>query len=260
VSRKALWLAAFVVVLANAAALGFAWMNRSGKSEAVLALTEREVRLLPREADNTAIGLRLAWIDPSGAQGAAPWFDAARLASLGFDCSPPVTRENASHYRRQPPRSAYAALEFEGEAWTRYVASVPEGPEREAAQAGSHLALVDVGLDPATLRARHPDAQRVVITHATVGLVFRDTRGTPPSLAGRVTAILPGELSVPRQFRGVLEGVPARPAVPFDPNQHWRGTSLPGAPRFRVTVAWGRSLEPWMAGAEASPTKLSGKN
>jgi hypothetical protein len=164
------------------------------------------------------------------------------------------------HYRSQAPRSAYAAFEFEGDSWNRYLASLPEDSVREAAQAGSHLVLIDVGLDPAALRVRHPDRRRVVITHATVGLVFRDARGAPPSLAGRVTAIFPQELSVPRSFRGVLEGVEARRSQPFDANQWWRGTPLQGAPRFRVSVTWGRSLEPWVGGIEAMPTNLDGKN
>jgi hypothetical protein len=260
VTRKALWLAAFVVLLSNAVALGFAWMNRSGAPEAVLALTEREVRLLPRETENTAMGLRLAWVDPSGAPRATHWFDAAKLASLGFDCTGPVTRENAAHYRGQAPRSAYAVFELEGDSWNRHVASIPEGPERDSQELGSHLVLIDVGLDPAALRVRHPDRRRVVIAHATVELVFRETRETPPALEGRVNAADPIELSVPKRFRGVLEGLSARPDTAFEPNQRWRGSPLPGAPRFSVTVAWGRSLEPWITSIEAFPRTLSEKN
>jgi hypothetical protein len=252
--RKALWLAALVVLLSNAVAFGFAWMNRSGEPEAVLTLTEREVRVLPRDTDNTAIGLRLEWIDPSSAPGAARWFDEAKLVDLGFDCSVPVTRENARFYRGQPPRSAYAAFELEGDSWKRHLEIVP------SAGTGSHLVLIDVGLDPAALRARHPDRRRVIIAHATAGVVFREAPGTPPALSGRVTDVYPIELSVPKDLRGALEGIKARPDNRFEPAQSWLGSPLQGAPRFSVTVAWGRSLEPWLVAIDRSPTNLSGKN
>jgi hypothetical protein len=260
VRRTALWLAAFVVLLSNAVALGLAWMNRAGEPDAALVLTERELRILPRETENTAMALTLAWIDPAGAPGAVRWLDAAKLASLGFDCSAPPTPENAPFYRGQAPRSAYAAFDFESEGWNRYLASVPPGPDRESAEAGSHLVLIDVGLDAAALRARHPDRHRVVITPATVSLDFRQARGQRPVLAGHVNIAYPMEVSVPGHLRTTLEGVPDSPREPYDPAQAWRGSPLPAAPRYRVSLRWGRWLEPWLVAIERTPTNLGGKN
>jgi hypothetical protein len=258
VTRKALWLAAGVVLLTNAAALGFAWMNRSGEPDAELVLTEREVRLLPRETENTAIGLRIEWVDPTREATSATWFDAARLARLGFDCSAPVTKENAQFYRGQAPRSAYAAFEFEGEAWQRYLASIQPDAVRESAARGSHLVFIDVDVDPSALRARHPDRRRVTITPATIGLQFRGAPQATPFLAGHLNMAYPTEVSVPKHLRGALEGLAEPPRVPFEPSQAWRGTPLPGNPRFGVTIKWGRHLEPWLVAIQPSPTKLSG--
>jgi hypothetical protein len=260
VTRKALWLAVGVVLLTNAAALGVAWLNRSGASDAELVLTEREVRLLPRETENTAVGLRLEWVDPTAEAPASTWFDAGRLARLGFDCGVPVTRENARFYRGQAPRSAYAAFEFEGEAWQRYLASVQGDAVRESAVRGSHLVFVDVDLDPSALRARHPDRRRVIIVHATVGLRFRDLPRAAPFLAGHLDRAYPIEVSVAKHLRGALDELVERPRVPFDPTQSGRGTPLPGEPRFQATIRWGRYLEPWLVALQLSPTKLSGKN
>ncbi len=258
-TRKAVWVAALVVLVANAAALASAWYNRSGGDGPELVLTEREARLLPRDSDNTAIGLRLHWIDPGADRSASTWFDAARLATLGFDCRLPVTTENRTNYM-QPPRSAFAALEYQGENWTRYIGSIQPGPARDSAETGSHLVLVDVGLDPGVLRAAHPDMRRVVIVPATVELLFREPAGRPPFLAGRVSAIFPVELNVPKSFRSELEGLSVRPVTAPNPGQVWRGLPLARLPRYRVTVRWGRSLEPWLTGVTRMPPDISGKN
>jgi hypothetical protein len=258
VTRKAVWLAAFVVLASNAVALGFAWMNRAGEPGAELTLTERELRIQPRETENTAIALRLAWIDPAGAPDAVSWFDAAKFASLGFHCSASAPRGIASSCYNQPPRPAYVALEFEGDAWTGYLASIPDGPARESAEAGSHLVLIDVGLDPAALRARYPDRHRVIIAPATIGLTSRQRQ--PPVFTGHADTVYPMEMSVPSHLRAALEGLSAQPRVPYDPRQSWRGSPLTGAPRFHATLRWGRSFEPWLLSIDRTPTKLSGKN
>ena len=135
-TRKTLWLAAGIVVLTNAIALRAAWVNRSGEPDAELVLTEREVRLLPYETENTALGLRLAWIDPARGAAAPGWFDAAALGRLGFDCTAPMTEQNSRSYRSQPPRAAFAAFEFEGESWQRYLDSLQDEAARESAVRG----------------------------------------------------------------------------------------------------------------------------
>jgi hypothetical protein len=260
VTRKALGVSALVVLVTNAAALGFAWFNRTGDPEAVLNLTEREVRLLPRDAENTAIGLRIEWVAPSLAPGTVSWLDATKLASLGFDCRTPLDRESGKRAGTQPPRSAYAAFEFEGESWTRYLESIPVAADRESAERGSHLVLIDADRDPAALRARHPDRRRVLVTRAIVGMGYREKAGRPPAFVGRVNVAYPMDLNVPKHLRLVLEPTPGRAVAPFDPRQEWRGHPLNGAPRYQVTVKWGRSLEPWLVDVRPYPTKLSGKN
>jgi hypothetical protein len=250
VARKGVWLAAICVVVSNAVGLGFAWWNRSGDVESELRLTEREVRVRPRETENTAITLEMAWIDPSRAPGASPWLDKAKLVELGFDCSVAPTRDNALFYRGQMPRAAYVALEYEGDSWTRYLASIPPGPDRESAMAGSHLVVVDVGLDAGALRRRHPNRRGVVVAPGTVALDLRRTDpNATPALVGHATIVYPLEVSVPTRLRSVFDGLAEANRGPYEPRQGWRGVPLSAAPRYEVALRWGRTLEPWLAEA-----------
>ena len=254
-TRKGLWIAAIIVIVSNAFTLWAARANRAGEPEAVLELTERELRLPPREADNTAMVLRLEWTDlePAwkgpGTEQAPTWFDAAKLASIGFDTSLPVTRENAARYRGMAPRSVYAALENDGEAWRRYVDGLATPEEKDAASKRPRLVLIDVGSDAAALRARHPDRRRTVIVPATSGLTFVQPPTGEPFLKGRVNVVYPVEMNVPRELRPVLESLSPRTTSAVD--RRSGETDPMGEPRYRVTVQWGRSLEPWIAGVEA---------
>jgi len=228
--RYGLWLAAALVVVSNLAAWRVAALNRSGEPEAVLVLTERELQLPAKQAENTALTLRLVF-DRWRERGdtvvrEAGWFDRAKLESIGFDCRRPVTPENADYYRTRPPRATYAALEY------------GEGPSLE-----SRLSLVDVGNDAVALRQRHPDRRRVAVVEATAAMRYVSNPGQTPFLVGRVTSVLPTEINVPREWRGALEGLQsdARPGT-WPPPQH--------EPRFRATVRWGKRLEPWITNVE----------
>jgi hypothetical protein len=228
--RRGLLVAVAIVVLANLAAWGAAARNRSGEPEAVLVLTENELRLPVRETENTALALSLVFDRaPGRGQAAASepgWFDRAKLVSIGFDCSRPLTAEHAAFYRTRPPRATYAALEY-----------FPDAPPR------SRLVPVDVGNDAAALRRRHPDRRRVAVVEATAVLRLVRTPGQPPFLMGYVTSVLPEEIQVPREWRGVLEGLQADARASSGPVP-WR------EPRFRATIVWGRRLEPWITNVE----------
>jgi hypothetical protein len=224
------WLAAALVVLSNLAAWRAAALNRSGEPEAVLVLTARELRLPVRQAENTALALSLVFEPPRPRSDGAPrepgWFDRAKLRSIGFDCRRPVTAENADYYRTRPPRLTYAALEY-----------------GESASLDSRLSVVDVENDAAALRQRHPDRRRVAIVEATAAMRYVSNPGQTPFLMGRVTSVLPPRINVPREWRGALEGLQSDvQAGVWPPPQH--------EPRFRVTVTWGKRLEPWITHVE----------
>lgn len=251
--------AALVVLVSNAIGLAHVWTNRSGSSEATMTLTERELRLLPRETENTAMSLRLAWTDPFAQQRGKTWFDAAKLAELGFDCSLPPIDANLRMYQGQPPRHAYAALEFDGPAWQRYAEartlSTPATDEmRDAVVAAipreSHLVLIDVGNDPVALRRRYVDRSRVLILPAVAGMeLFRRPDGTR-RLVGYVSGIFPNELHVGRADRPLLEPFIGGTSTTRGPLSGRRAQALDANPRYAVTVTWGHSFEPWIASVQ----------
>lgn len=251
--------ASAVVLVFNLATIAMVAVNRSGDPEAVLELTERELSLPPREAENTALALRLEWVDPEAVRPGPGWFDRTKLQEIGFDCRLAPSEENRQRYFAAMPRATYAVLEDQGEAWRRYLAEpvfpTPAGgaPWRlrhaEADPAvrpnGSHLVLVDVGNDPSALRARHPDRRRQVVVPAVAGLRLVEERGQAPYLEGLVTAVMPQQLNVERNQRKLLETLQSerRGRTGARPD----GAMPPAEPRFRATVKWGRSLEPWLA-------------
>jgi hypothetical protein len=267
-----LWWAAALVVATNLGAWGFAALNRSGEPEAVLELTERELRLPPKQADNTALTLSLVFERPRPAGSMRlprepGWFDQAKLQSIGFDCSVPVTPENASRYV-MPPRSTYAVLEFEGDAWRRLMHEPAPGPTEQPATGGlgpeaapragtprnplvdSHLVVIDVGNDPAALRQRYPDRRRVAIVEATAELQFVNNTGQAPFVAGRVMSVRPGEIIVPREWIGLLGGLQTE-------RKSMNGPPLLREPRYRLTAKWGRNLEPWIADVQPMPALMA---
>jgi hypothetical protein len=254
-SRRGLWTAAVVVIVSNVYALGSAGANRRGEPNAVLELTERELRLAPRETENTAMALYLSWTDRAPGEREPGWFDATKLASIGFDCDVPVTADNAAYYRAVPPRSTYAALEYEGEAWRRYAEALP-AVDRESGERRPRLVLIDVGNNAGALRARYPDRRRTVIVPATASLAFVHEGTRPPFLTGRINVLYPAELNVPRELRTTIESMPAQSSTAFDPRTRRSGKALSGEPRYRVTVKWGHALEPWIESVQAvSPTR-----
>lgn len=268
--RAEIWLAAGVVVVSNLVALGMVALDRRGEPEATLVLTERELQLPPRQAENTALALRLRWIDAADHDRAERWFDRAKLEEVGFDCGSPLTGERLERYRSLPPRKAFAVLEYEGEAWERHRelleadkargdatpgaafqrpparAPGPRGPAEslEERLAGSRLVVVDVSEDPEALRKRHPDRARSVVVPASVGLVVVERQGGSPYLTGRVISVHPLELSVPSSLRALLE-----------PLRDGGGADRARDPRYTVTVKWGRR-GPWITGVQ--PLKRQG--
>lgn len=253
-------LAAAVVVVINAATLASVARNRSGEAEAMMTLTERELSLPPRDAENTALALNLEWVDPEILRPGPGWFDRRKLQEVGFDCRPEPGEGSRTHYRMMPPRAIYAVLEFEGGAWERYLAepSVPvPGRSFSARHAEldstrrarrSHLVLVDAGTDPAALRARYPDRGRHVVVPATASLTIQEDGGRF-YLEGRVTTLLPMQLNVATAHRQVLERF-QRDAVAARMENEGRAP-VEHEPRYQATVKWGRSLEPWLVDVRA---------
>ena len=275
---KGLLLTTAVVIVTNVVLLALVARNRAGEPAATIELTERELRLTPGDSENTGVVLTLAWDTPDDFRGPAqsryPWFDRAKLESLGFDCRVPLADPSAErHYQTQELlyRPGFAVLEYGGDAWQKALEreiaeaerrregkgnQLVEAPEAFKARADnaiarrSRLVIVDVGSRADELRQRYPDRSRFLVMRAYIGLVYVPKSQEPdndgPRLTGTVSNILPDTVYVPRELRTPGDVLWTKPA----PNEY-PGRLLTHDPRYRVTLAFGKALEPRVLKLEA---------
>lgn len=288
--RRFGWPAAIaLVLLANVALLLGAWWNRSGEPEVPAELTERELRLVHGDDEDSGLSLRLVWRSPEESEEEPGWFDAAKLEAVGYDCSLPLEDPSAEiFYTRRLPREAWVVLEYAGPAWEKWreqeeraLAEELEemrklerpGAEiekkREAGEKSiryaSRLLAVDAGRDAGVLRSLYPDPGRHLVVRAVVRLRYERPRDLEtkalrtPFLRGRVQEVLVNGIHVPRARRAILDAVRKE-----KPARSWRGADLGKEPRYRVRLRYGRRREPWVVevlpiGAESgSPGRIEG--
>ena len=275
-------LAAAMVLLADAVALTGVARNRSAEPDATLELTERELELPYVRKEDTGLALRLSWQASRSDYDWGPpdWLDKAKLEEIGYDCSLPLDDPLAeTWYGKARTRQIYAVLEHEGESWKEWLI----GQERELEElAGevdrrertpvdltlarerlerdrrlkSRLFLIDVGRDPAVLRAKYSDRARFIVTPALVDLDYVD-RGPAhggPYLAGSIRGLMVSELHVPRDKRSVLDAILASREKMEQERERAREASSHASepddeehrPAYTVTIAYGRRHEPWV--------------
>lgn len=266
--QPTLLLATVLVMVVNGIVLAGVRHNRSGEPDAVVELTERELRLGPADRENSAVSLQLTLHrEHDGWSKGSAWFDRRKLEELGFDCRlPPQAPDAGRRYDRALPRRAWVVLEYEGAAWKAWKEAAGRRMGELTAQAGnggknnpvaaesrrlarqlassSRLFAVDAGRDAAALRRRYPDRRRCIITPALVRqrLVRGDDKGNAPYLAGYVEQILTDDIQVPRDLRGGLASLAPSPPEYQVTGQVEKGVS----PRYRVTLTYGRRHEPWV--------------
>jgi hypothetical protein len=279
--QRGLLVGCAILLAVNALVLAGVGYNRSGTPEASLALTERELYLSYKDKENSAVAIRLNWRDGEAAEPA--WFDGQKLAAVGFDCSESVEAEAAElHYRKALPRQAFVVLEYDGAAWQqwqtrekerlaamamKHAAGQATRKELEAARkrfawelvAGSRLFAVDVGNNPASLRARYPDRNRCIITPAKVQLTYHSAireQGAirqPAKLRGVITDVLTESIHVPRQQQAVLRQI-QRTRRPWQSSYDASDLGdAPRMPRYQVQLNYGKRHEPWLVAVQALP-------
>jgi hypothetical protein len=261
VRRGGLWAAAVVVVIGNAVIMAGVARNRAGNPDAVVRLSERELRNVVEmdEGAEPILDFRIEWGVAPGPDG-APWFDRAMLESLGVGRLPEPADSAAVNDFREEGRRAYAVLELGGPAWDRLAAmrqaqldSAQAGrpPEAQAKHAGdlpwlegvgrheSRLLAVDIGNDPLALRQKYPERSRYLILPAAyvaeVEVARKDSLGVvtePARVLGRITDLLPGRVYVPRPLRDSLLALGA--------------AADDSTTRFEVTYKVGRKWEGWV--------------
>jgi len=259
-----------LILIANAIALLGVSSNRSGKTEALIELTERELTLpcAPND-ENSGLALHLNWriaqeskddLDRFwGNWGIPVWLDAQKLSELGFVIDGTCSQEDSK--RKEPlPREAFVALEYDGESYQKTLQNAQRVLKKaEAALAGnendkdlrdrfkgaeenlgaerawkSRLFAIDAGLDPGKLRERYPDRSKFIITRGIVELTCRPDK---IAAAGRISYIRVDKINVPLSYRKFLDSMMAQD------NLEKCGQK---SPRYKVQLAYGSRFEPWL--------------
>ena len=267
----AVLLAANIVVLAGVAA------NRRGEPESEMVLTERELPLPFRlHRENSGLALQLIWRtlpreredDGYYYDSRSPaWLDAGKLQELGFDPEDYVVdRTHAGRSKEPIPREIFVVLENDGaayrEAIRRAEAALAADEARWRAKSddkmlkerfdeagkrlkreritASRLFAVDAGLEPGLLRGKYTDRSRFLIIR---GLVkpYHSTAGREEA-GGYLSDLAIENIHVPLNRRQVFDALQAQDQSRRDEFAE---------PRYRVEVAWGRRLEPWIVEAAA---------
>lgn len=272
-SRRALIAALALVLAVDAFVLGGVWYNRSGPPDASVTMTERELPIAWRGAwsrEDTGVALRINW-----QQGQTDWLDRAKLASLGFDVGELASGSKAktrAHPRPLLSRRVFVVLEYDGPAWRAFlhrqeqeVASlqteVRQGKTDQRRlnnarkrlerlrRGGSRLFAVDAGTDAAALRRRYANRGRDLIVPAVVRALYGWSRQDKRNrVYGYITRLLPSTLHV---SAAQDERLPDRSE--HRPRRYYygtRGSAIDGAPRYRVTVHYGRRHEAWVGAIE----------
>ena len=267
--------AVIVVIVANAASLAFVAANRAGEPDAMLTVTERELRLAHASDRDSAQRLDLdvragnRWLIQSST-GELAWLTVEKLAALGFDCRPPrATTVSDLQWSGSCglARRAFVAIEYEGSAWSRIADALRRERDKtlqtvdrnESATAaarsidqqiryGSRLVAVDASLDADSLRRMYADRRRFMILPATISAWISVDRRKDPSARPDVGAdvrVLTTSLIAPVRYRDRL--------VRLGPSPY--GT-LENEPRYSVTLIVGRRHEPWIQSIDPIDTSL----
>jgi len=269
-SRKnALIAAAILILFVNALTLSLVAYNRSGAPDSTLHLTQRELPTTYnyfRSKENSGITLSLRWrVETTRSEnfgsayyfdggGSPPWLDKDKLASLGFDVSKSSVK--------QLPREVLLVLEINGPAYLHAVEQAQQFAAQQEALAAanpdakdlqsrakaaverlsneknknSRLFVIDAGLDHAALRARYAHREHFAIVRGRIRPQWLG-REKAEQISGYIDSLSISEINVPQDFRPILEPLLQQ--------------GKEGA--YAVDVAFGKRLEPWVAGVAKTP-------
>lgn len=260
-NARALTVAAALVVVSNAVALGGVAYNRSGEPDSVLQLTEREIPIQfwswP-DTESSAVHLELNWrvtFQDEDRYFGIEWLTADKLRELGFEVpAAGATIEEMQRFTRRPAREVFLALEYDGAAYRTMLERARARLRKAeanlaAASSEEHLAtvrgakalvedeeyrssrlfVVAADLDADALRKRYPDRQHYAIVRGRV-----DISMSGQTVAARIDGIDADTIRVPHAYRTVVE--------PYARDRSYARRE----PRYAAAVHFGRRHEPWI--------------
>jgi hypothetical protein len=272
---------ALIAATSAVALLGVAY-NRSADPDALLKLSQRELRLpyvWGFEGENSGIALNLQWrvlmartdnrrdlgVSYPSVGGTPEWLSREKLATLGFDVSA-VEGGGEARYTKQLAKEVLLVLELDGPAYQRSLERTREFANREAALLATNPDKTEfkqrAKFAAEQLKREEQTNTRLFIVDA--GLDAATLRETYPQRTRY--ALVRGEIrpSILRkrgqtQLTGYVSGleieqinVPYAFRPVFEPMLRDRRRNQSDAGfRYEVAVAFGKRLEPWITAASA---------
>jgi hypothetical protein len=243
-NRLLVWIAAGWIIAANVLVMVHVWRNRLPPPEAVVELTEFDLRLEERDEDQSAVFLRPA-LPTARVPGAfrpdrsPAWLDAAKLQELGYRLDPAATQNpEESRLRFMPGKEAFIVLD------SRPAETAGAGSSGQPVRPS--LPAIDAGLAPAPLRAKYADTNRYILMRAVIRpwMVRRYDESRRVEEPGKLRAIIDmvavPRIHVPHRFVGFFEAFGRQSSETYlFPRE---GTER--RPRYAVKLAFGRYFEP----------------
>jgi hypothetical protein len=259
-SRVLFAVALLLLIAVNALVLGGVAVNRSGAPESQLTLTEREAGLAYRRfRENSGRSLQLSWrVLPrdekeayTGPWSSPAWFDADKLAALGYDVAELLRLEKSGKYYWDTlSKEVYIVLELGGAPYrealrrAQLIYDADRGGDLDAAKRRlqrehkqmSRLFAIDAGLDPTELRRQYRDRQRYLIAKGQVVPSFA-TDQKQTVVTGLIRRLSTERIYVPHKWHRLFDALP--------PKDNWKTGGI-GGPRYQVRLAYGQRFEPWI--------------
>ena len=268
-----------IIGITNAVALGGVAYNRSGEPDALVELTERELGVtrnygIDRESSGMSLQIDCRVESKEGHSygssscwGSPSWLNQQKLTELGFE----FTEDMEKEYKRRSfgdslSKEVFLVLEYDGEAYQRVLARAEEHLKAEeqlllnnpgnkemenrvkSALEGlrnenlvnSRLFAVDAGVDKEALRAKYPDSTTFIIMKGLVR-VNRYRSNKDKQWTGTITHMPVSRINVALEYRKALDSLDVAKYRPLEER----------VPRYKVKVAFGKRLEPWVLRVEA---------
>ena len=267
-----------LIVVTNFALLASAGWNHWSEPLAELSLTERELPM-PGARQDEATGWELSLVTTDTPPGFMrriarlhtselpavhhDWLNREKLLELGFrldlDAADPDATE---HYAEVMPRRVYIVVEYDGNAWSRWISGREKElrgvtPDDEAEEIltlertmRSRLFPIDAGLNAGELQRRYGDREGHAILAALIrpGIVRQEEQ--EPTLSGTIQRLVVNRIHLSTRLR--------QPLAPYLSKENWgelerRERSefsdswpAPTTPRYEATLAVGHRHEPWL--------------
>ncbi len=261
-SSRTLFLLGFgIIVATNIVVLFGIAVNKYGKLETQLVLTEREVKLSQRiHKENSGMTLRLAWrtlnrnggsSNSSGWRSPA-WFGPEKLKELKFKRDDYlVSGDNGTFYKKPLSKEVFIVLENNGEPYREAVKGAERILEKEESlyklnsadkklrnnmdsaekwveqerRTASRLFAIDAGLDAGILRQKYSDKTRFIIAKGLVKPNY-DQSEKRIEMYGYIVRLSIENIHVPLKYRKKIDALKS--------------------PHYEIELAYGRRLEPWI--------------